>query len=763
MLLVRDVGGSSIPQLPHPDPSVVQIVECDDLYSTPAAPYSSSSSRSSSAQNDPMPHPHPDVCSMTDGAGRISIDLMCGIPPIDNGRVLESCRPMNAEESAPLSMQARLWYGSVAKGQWVVDATLPPRTITVSRQSQRKLQSTTDEDVHGTWSLEVIRTWDRPKRVRLDVYLIPLLEASVGSRVAELHDMVLELQRSEAAKLLAMSDKQLGKAVQRQATMQVLEAREKTKLLDLVRAGFDPLTEPFLQLELAKMKEEALASLKAGKLALPDSHTLVGHPDFTGSLRPGEVCILLHGKQLPRPSELRSDELFQVLVYGSPGMHPGDIRKLSVVYPEKLLDTIRGVDPARMHSIFFSTLGERPEADRIAGKDYDGDAFSVIGWQKIVRLFIEQAPYNPIAATDAFEKQKSKVTGKRKVADSSTGMLYAESSGLVAAGAQQAEQEPAASLLGDHLDDGRTASQASAGVEQRLLANFLMARFLGAGSVGTAGTQWMVFADKYGAYSRQCLMLDHLYRTGLDASPPDVQYPSAYGDSVPTYLISYDYPEHMQYKAEMRNERAQRMGSKGVEIVPSHRPTLLAQLWNAMLVSPAGKLTGIYLDHHLSCNIWQSSSATIDETFYVKKWEKYYKEYSERERALRTGRTPEAPIAKEDPYWEQHRMLVDDFRTRLLSSHTAWERLMAPQELYAEVAGLYEACYSVARYQQQRRMSEQVQQHMPDEGESGQNGPPFRQAYPSRIKFPWWIASKELREMKEKAAELEREGVLPHP
>ena len=64
-------------------------------------------------------------------------------------------------------------------------------------------------------------------------------------------------------------------------------------------------------------------------------------------------------------------------------------------------------------------------------------------------------------------------------------------------------------------------------VEERLVANFIMACFMSGSLVGTAGTQWMVFADKYGAASTQCLQLDSFYRLGLDAMPPDTAKPTS--------------------------------------------------------------------------------------------------------------------------------------------------------------------------------------------------------------------------------------------
>ncbi len=53
-------------------------------------------------------------------------------------------------------------------------------------------------------------------------------------------------------------------------------------------------------------------------------------------------------------------------------------------------------------------------------------------------------------------------------------------------------------------------------VEERLVNNFLMARFMSSALVQRAGNQWMVNADRHGAGSWQCLLLDHIYKTALD-------------------------------------------------------------------------------------------------------------------------------------------------------------------------------------------------------------------------------------------------------
>ena len=80
-------------------------------------------------------------------------------------------------------------------------------------------------------------------------------------------------------------------------------------------------------------QESALGSLKAGKLLLPDSYSLPGLPDFSGALAEGEVCVVVNGKLLPRPVGLAEGEPIPLLIYGSPGMHPGDLHRVHAACP----------------------------------------------------------------------------------------------------------------------------------------------------------------------------------------------------------------------------------------------------------------------------------------------------------------------------------------------------------------------------------------------------------------------------------------------
>ena len=78
----------------------------------------------------------------------------------------------------------------------------------------------------------------------------------------------------------------------------------------------------------------------------------------------------------------------------SPNPDPGDVRKLKHMRTPELEALLRGVDACRMHAVFFSTQGERADADKIAGCDHDGDKFTIISDPVLVSLFAEAPPWD---------------------------------------------------------------------------------------------------------------------------------------------------------------------------------------------------------------------------------------------------------------------------------------------------------------------------------------------------------------------------------
>jgi len=169
----------------------------------------------------------------------------------------------------------------------------------------------------------------------------------------------------------------------------------------MLLSGFDPVREPRLVELLRRLEETRLTKLKGSfKLPLVQAVNVFGQPDPTGSLPEGHVCVIVDGMELAH--QMCSDGegeggcglATEVLVHKSPGCHAGDVRKLKHVRTRELEALLRGVDPCRAHTIFFSTQGERAIADTIAGCDHDGDKFTVISDPLLVRLFAESPSWD---------------------------------------------------------------------------------------------------------------------------------------------------------------------------------------------------------------------------------------------------------------------------------------------------------------------------------------------------------------------------------
>lgn len=98
------------------------------------------------------------------------------------------------------------------------------------------------------------------------------------------------------------------------------------------------------------------------RIMVPNSRLLYGVADSRNILREGEcaVTVTLHGDG--RPRSLSGAE---VLVSRNPCLHPGDVRKLKVVYRRELEHLV--------DCIVFPTRGKRPSADTMSGGDLDGD------------------------------------------------------------------------------------------------------------------------------------------------------------------------------------------------------------------------------------------------------------------------------------------------------------------------------------------------------------------------------------------------------
>lgn len=152
-------------------------------------------------------------------------------------------------------------------------------------------------------------------------------------------------------------------------------------------------------------------------------------------------------------------------------------------------------------------------------------------------------------------------------------------------------------------------------VEKRLLFNFMYARFIASPLVSTAGTQSMVFTDRFGAASEASLQIDHIYRIGLDLVPPDRCSLTERGTGaslmrMPRSLVSNEWPAWMEPKSTERNARAIAAGKPApITISKVSSRTLLSKLWHApeqlLQSSGAMEVPDFHLDTQLTRDTWQ--------------------------------------------------------------------------------------------------------------------------------------------------------------
>ncbi len=240
----------------------------------------------------------------------------------------------------------------------------------------------------GLFALEVIDQ-TRSHTPRLNKQLIPILEAASGPPDSDdrrrFSALLTRWAKEEAAQVLRLHQPNASREHQLQAALRVapltvLRPRAGTgtpAMSDMIEAGCNVVNEPFLAKHCQKGIDGALDKLRKGKLRLnSESVTVMGFPDFTGDLAPGEIFLVVDGRHyqplsLSEVSDGDGTSSSTALVYRPPGVRAGDVRKVRSVYSARLHSELfgdgRGVDLGRASAVFFSTRGERPLADLLAG------------------------------------------------------------------------------------------------------------------------------------------------------------------------------------------------------------------------------------------------------------------------------------------------------------------------------------------------------------------------------------------------------------
>lgn len=253
----------------------------------------------------------------------------------------------------------------------------PPRAPALSPQITAGLDAAAK--AASASSVEVVRTSGTSGGAgRLTRQLIPLL---VAGGVPE--SVLLARQLAAADPVLAILKTPMLKHDPEKAVdiIQVLQAQPPAlrdpgdpnscttgELPSMLIAGFTQ-AEPYVADQCRSLVRARLVALRSGRVPVPQSGYAMGSADPTGALPEGHVVLLQNGSPL----------IGEVLVYKSPGLHCGDVRRLRAVANEAVLAEILspGVDRARATLLVFSVRGARAEADKIANSDLDGDEYLV--------------------------------------------------------------------------------------------------------------------------------------------------------------------------------------------------------------------------------------------------------------------------------------------------------------------------------------------------------------------------------------------------
>jgi hypothetical protein len=324
--------------------------------------------------------------AMTDGCGTISAYLM---------RLFMKAKGYDGP--MPSGVQGRI---AGCKGFFVVckDETLynpyaaPPDKLITIRKSQLKINQKLDQQY---FTFYILKFSAPSKPSVLHPAFLPIMydrrvakDLICNFSVASIHDTVDTFEVAAADpndhRRWNHEQQELPKMVDRHLGVKMIggfPASTVEKVDRMLECGFNPAESRYLANEVTEQVAKIL-SLKAKKYRIPcvNSATVYGMPDFTGTLKPGEVHFKPStGWDGFNPSSL--GQIFKELIGGrNPARRPGDLQRLKLVQKEELSNIV--------DIVVFSTQGRQPEASKMQGGDYDGDMFWLCWEPSIVMMFL---------------------------------------------------------------------------------------------------------------------------------------------------------------------------------------------------------------------------------------------------------------------------------------------------------------------------------------------------------------------------------------
>ncbi|KAG2393883.1 hypothetical protein C9374_003647 [Naegleria lovaniensis] len=325
----------------------------------------------------------------TDGAGKISQSFATDLANT-NGL------SYGGKPYIPSAFQFRM---GGAKGVVVVDPYLPYYTDKdlVLTKSQIKF------DVKEVSDFEMITYSKRFRVATLNRQVIALLSTNGVKDQVFLEMLARELSDvSDAVKdktkikrlLRKIRDHPIGVNVSRILKLNTLDEMTRQVMPKDKFSNFQYFfqIDPFFCTIIKSMLKMKLNDLKQARIPVEKGTLLIGVPDFTGVLEEDEVFIQLSALE---HTDLVEEGTYPhggivsgtVCVTRNPCLHPGDIRKLKAVSDPNKIQILSHLKDV----IVFSQKGQRPQASKMSGGDYDGDLFMVL-WDPRLLQFEEHPP-----------------------------------------------------------------------------------------------------------------------------------------------------------------------------------------------------------------------------------------------------------------------------------------------------------------------------------------------------------------------------------
>ena len=146
-------------------------------------------------------------------------------------------------------------------------------------------------------------------------------------------------------------------------------------LMRMLRMGYKPSHEPFLFSCLCAIRVHYIFFLrKKSRIFVEDGGVFMGALDESGLVPEGCIFLSINQDAYVSTSEVEEPSQYRplvrpVMITKHPVMHPGDIRMLLAIDVPGLRNS--------SNVLLFSQHGTRPEPDKMAGSDLDGDEYAI--------------------------------------------------------------------------------------------------------------------------------------------------------------------------------------------------------------------------------------------------------------------------------------------------------------------------------------------------------------------------------------------------